>query len=133
MRISDWSSDVCSSDLPAGGRRRRRVRIQAGPLPQRPRRSLGNPERRAPGGRPVSAPSTAEAPNLSAECTVAKLPDYPVMHDRFCQPQEIGRAHVCTPLTTALLLCLLLLENKTQVTNPTHATNTLIAQQTHTN
>src|SRR3546814_19495624 len=26
MRISDWSSDVCSSDLPDGGGRRRHVR-----------------------------------------------------------------------------------------------------------
>src|SRR3546814_20534459 len=34
MRISDWSSDVCSSDLGARGRRRRNDRTFAQPEPQ---------------------------------------------------------------------------------------------------
>src|SRR3546814_5227193 len=34
MRISDWSSDVCSSDLPArAGHRRGRVAVRGGPHP----------------------------------------------------------------------------------------------------
>src|SRR3546814_14001740 len=46
MRISDWSSDVCSSDLPGGGghenaaavgvRRNRRAAVELLPLPAQP-------------------------------------------------------------------------------------------------
>src|SRR3546814_4473668 len=44
MRISDWSSDVCSSDLGRGGRHpRRRSRFCVGPLSRCPL-----PGRRAP-------------------------------------------------------------------------------------
>jgi hypothetical protein len=44
----------------------------------------------------VSASSTADAPNLSAECTVAKLPDYTDMHDRCRQTKDIP-VHHSTP------------------------------------
>src|SRR3546814_16474436 len=56
MRISDWSSDVCSSDLPAGRPTRTPVRLGAGAYL---RRSLdGSPPR-----RPVS--STAASSRAS--------------------------------------------------------------------
>src|SRR3546814_1566862 len=50
MRISDWSSDVCSSDLPARDRRPE-VCVQLSWGPQNNRFSLLLPERRAPSGR----------------------------------------------------------------------------------
>src|SRR3546814_7702800 len=34
--------------------------------------------------------------------------------DGYTQPDEIGRAHVCTPVTNAHLVCRLLLEKKTK-------------------
>jgi len=37
----------------------------------------------------VSASRTAQAPTLSAECTVAKHPDYPDMHGRCRQTEDI--------------------------------------------
>src|SRR3546814_6582964 len=56
MRISDWSSDVCSSDLPAGSARgcptpggRRRVRLAKHALPAGVKRS----DARNPGGVPA--------------------------------------------------------------------------------
>src|SRR3546814_2395361 len=53
MRISDWSSDVCSSDLrrtddPMGGRPVPRARLQAGSA-----HIVGEPHRRAPFLRPA--------------------------------------------------------------------------------
>ena len=41
----------------------------------------------------MSAPSTADAPNLSAECTVAKHPDYTGMHGRCRQTKDIPLPH----------------------------------------
>src|SRR3546814_18550230 len=51
MRISDWSSDVCSSDLAAVHRRR-----------PRPRRPAAVPDRRqpVPGGRPAGRGESGE-------------------------------------------------------------------------
>src|SRR3546814_4251302 len=46
MRISDWSSDVCSSDLPRGGDRGARQ------LPAQLDRRRGARSRRSPQGRP---------------------------------------------------------------------------------
>src|SRR3546814_7682683 len=54
LRISDWSSDVCSSDLRqgtrAGGHRRGRAR------PRHPRPAAGDQPRPADGGRRLRAP-----------------------------------------------------------------------------
>src|SRR3546814_3355841 len=52
MRISDWSSDVCSSDLPCGRlRQRRRIGARTGKAQEKGRR------RASTGGAPRAAPA----------------------------------------------------------------------------
>src|SRR3546814_5705763 len=130
MRISDWSSDVCSSDLRGG----------IGPLePSAIWRSGGGnavrhggafrlyaaafrayPGRSAAAGRRLAARAVASAPvdqrhgggHRPARLHAA-LPE-PGGHERLSPvaPDEIGRAHVCTPVTHAHLVFRLLLEKK---------------------
>src|SRR3546814_10732400 len=59
MRISDWSSDVCASDLPSTRRRGRRARARQAARPRggRPRAASARPRR--------SSPSTPSAKNRS--------------------------------------------------------------------
>src|SRR3546814_2395931 len=105
MRISDWSSDVCSSDL-AGcdgdfGK--------GGNLYDR-----GN-------GDPSVTPNPCLGPIAKPPFyAVAMLPT-PLGTSRGLSAdvhaREIGRAHVCTTVTNAHLVCGLLLEKKTTI-NP---------------
>src|SRR3546814_7574950 len=59
----------------------------------------------AMGGAPLTAPSNwiSETPVKTTPCIVAVVP---------CNTGKIGRAHVCTPVTNAHLVCSLLLEKK---------------------
>src|SRR3546814_7256900 len=129
MRISDWSSDVCSSDLAAlrscDGRsrwalplyeprlhsRRRRRRGADAALSGRPCRRRGQgaarrhdpPPQQRPAGRrcPVDPPRGSERrAGVAARIML-----------------EIGRAHVCTPVTNAQLVCRLVLETKNEYPN----------------
>src|SRR3546814_1625364 len=88
MRISDWSSDVCSSDLQrvGGGVRVDRAIISGGV--------------RRIGGEPVG--EAVPIVGIGAEIGVGDAN----------RPHEIGRAHVLTPVTNAHLVCRLLLEKK---------------------
>src|SRR3546814_7545798 len=115
MRISDWSSDVCSSDLAArrcrrgseplrdrayfgGGRRRQRQKSFRHVPPSRCRAASRESRRYASLGshsRKQSAASRQDVP-ITAE---GKL------HSALIQ---IGRAHVCTPVTNAHIVCRLL-------------------------
>src|SRR3546814_7696882 len=108
MRISDWSSDVCSSDLPrsarapAGNPRHRHRKGQPPRLPQGQRRlrsrdSLPAGRRQGLRDLPARRPGHAER--------------------RGEQSAEIGRAHVCTPVTNAHLVCRPLLEKKNKTTH----------------
>src|SRR3546814_6070930 len=117
MRISDWSSDVCSSDLPAQMARR-------GPMkPIMP--GIGDDVARAViGGRytPAGLPGTiaiARWPHVARlvkDMTVATAivapgvaPVLAIVAAVFSQvPPEIGRAHARTPVTNAHLVCRLL-------------------------
>src|SRR3546814_8041769 len=105
MRISDWSSDVCSSDLEP--KAAEPAAVTAGPpsttVPQENDhgscKSIRRPHRhyrRAVRPRP---PATA-----AVRCD--RRPDRGI---------EIGRAHVCTPVTNAQLVCRLLLEKKKNI------------------
>src|SRR3546814_7004169 len=116
MRISDWISDVCSSDLlPRDGRTR----------PARPdhrglwlrRRLLCRlwPDRPRGRGRrfrlPLDDERAVEPGDASDLCLWLGSParEIPAQAgDR----RKIGRAHVCTPVTNAHLVCRLLLEKK---------------------
>src|SRR3546814_6097735 len=106
MRISDWSSDVGSSDLSASdGFRNRETPAQVRrawwlcPCPSRTARSApcGSARRRpAPFRHGKGAPRHAKDTPASAADDAG----------------QIGRAHVCTPVTKAHLVCHLLLEKK---------------------
>src|SRR3546814_6040995 len=107
MRISDWSSDVCSSDLHAAGR-------GAVPVDALALAPIGG---RCHVGLPFDdVADVAEQPGIEngvdrravvAGAVVQAL--HPGVPGRWI---EIGRAHVCTPVTNAHLVCRLLLAKK---------------------
>src|SRR3546814_4780281 len=116
MRISDWSSDVCSSDLT----------LQASsPPPWNCLRQLlptsfpdqdlqaRRQDRRRPTRRSWSGFWKIDCSELRS----ALSPRWPRMREyrpltdvRLRRTQQIGRAHVRTPVTTAHLVCRLLHE-----------------------
>src|SRR3546814_9013839 len=110
MRISDWSSDVCSSDLIAIGGQQI--------------------------ADPVALEDAAEIPamavivgELGVLVAVVDVIDVAQKFDVGPKPArsralgiafehlKIGSAHVSTPVTNAHLVCRLLLENKTKLTH----------------
>src|SRR3546814_3565640 len=126
MRFSDWSSNVCSSDLLASSadqlaRGRRKPESEA---------RLGQRRAHCGGKRPGRRNSS------SSSCTSASQPSAPAKRIRHLSPSraivpvarqdsvvpkeevtakrhfQIGRAHVCTPVTHAHLVCRLLLEKQ---------------------
>src|SRR3546814_3836791 len=137
MRISDWSSDVCSSDLVMDAADIVEKRFGAVHL-------VANNAGIAQVGTPldqvddetyrwmfevnvhgVSNGMAAFAPKLKANgaggghivntSSMAALFMVPGWHiGLYAATKKIGRAHVCTPVTNAHLVCLLLLETKKQ-------------------
>src|SRR3546814_1845768 len=112
MRISDWSSDVCSSDLqacPAGHRGGDRAGNRAQHAPKcRKLQGTGNFKERA-GKERGSREKPGEVgegrgSGLAAGAAAQRL-------------GQIGRAHVRTPVTNAHLVCRLLLEKKNKRKN----------------
>src|SRR3546814_6461148 len=125
MRISDWSSDVCSSDLLSpvgslsGGERNRLLLAQ---VLARPSNFL------------VLDEPTNDLDMDTLDLLQELLADYEgtlllVSHDRDFldrvvtstialegsgRAEEIGRAHVCTPVTNAQRVCRLLLDKKSK-------------------
>src|SRR3546814_4495245 len=121
MRISDWSSDVCSSDLARGkaGRRCRdgptpaaygrsgpKGRGDSAPPPARDRRRSRHAISRAI-ARAASRRSPNRAPAARGQSSS------PEAADRSPPPGRSEDAHVCTPVTNAHLVCRLLPEKKT--------------------
>src|SRR3546814_10844500 len=105
MRISDWSSDVCSSDLERGIAfpRLREVRTLSELLPPETRRLC----RDVWGLKIADLYSTQEAGYLALQCpehehyhvqSEAVLLEVLDEEDRPCRPGEVGRV-VVTPLT----------------------------------
>src|SRR3546814_3504308 len=123
MRISDWSSDVCSSDL-------RAIKIQekGGSIQQAMRWSgehwcslfnhglyLGRHAARWQGRvvRQSALPPRQAATRLLFRPAMSDFTD---PFDQIVEaPFEIGRANVCTPVTNAHLVCRLLLEQKNKL------------------
>src|SRR3546814_4027419 len=136
LRISDWSSDVCSSDL---GRPFRidhpKIDHRAdadGDIVARDHVLCGHVEHHCPqihadhlldigdekdeagaldGGEAAEGEYDAAlifAQNLDRRCQEQKNED----ERRNVEGQKIGRAHVCTPVTNAHLVCRLLLATK---------------------
>src|SRR3546814_3782447 len=113
MRISDWSSDVCSSDL------EKEVRAASVALE-------GVQQEAVAGQRTVLDILNAEQDVSDAQVLLAQarhdlaLARFDVLAaiGRLSARGQIGRAHVCTPVTNAHLVCRLLLEkNKLQSIN----------------
>src|SRR3546814_6146023 len=124
MRISDWSSDVCSSDLDEAIRidvdlrqHDALVGIVGGDLFEHGGELLARP---APFGPEIQDDEAGHrrlddvAPErldgflflrVQAQCGHGMSP-------RSQRGKQIGRAHVCTPVTNAHLVCRLLLEKK---------------------
>src|SRR3546814_955622 len=119
MRISDWSSDVCSSDLEEGDGAGRIAAGVAHPLgrlhlfalrPLELRKAVGPAGVGAVGGAGVDdpGPRIVDHGDRLARRLVGQAED------------EIGRAHVCTPVTNAHLVCRLLLDKKNYSTHINH-------------
>src|SRR3546814_10832656 len=101
MRISDWSSDVCSSDLPKGAFDFEEFSSY---FPITVICTLIG----APADTIPSLRSSLEAVGLSASMQREHVP---ALQAGFIEIDgfEIGRAHVLTPVTNAHLVCRLLL------------------------
>src|SRR3546814_5933090 len=130
MRISDWSSDVCSSDLCG----RRYIRSRRPPSLGPPKHLLGlaplAPRRAFPYRSPrLIRPATGQGSQgmdsgrggwrilrTATACGAAASVSYPRRSCKRLTPRspstsELGRAHVCTHVTNAHLVCRVLLEN----------------------
>src|SRR3546814_4205372 len=115
MRISDWSSDVCSSDL--GGAR---GRAQIGVIEALEARGLrissvaGSSSGALVGGVYAAGRlrEFREGFERLSRGEFLSLLDPVVRRPGVIAGEQIGRAHVCTPVTNAQLVCTLLIEKK---------------------
>src|SRR3546814_8357300 len=107
MRISYWSSDVCSSDLRHLPPLRRKRVLRGNQLVDR----LAHvpPTLQVPGE--LFDELLEPRPALRPRSFRVRLRDWRY-HDQVVAHEQIGRAHVCTPVTNAHLVCRLLLEKK---------------------
>src|SRR3546814_1971854 len=117
MRISDWSSDVCSSDLFNREGRVLRVLLQAEAAARMTPQDILNLRVRNAEGQMVPFSAFTEVSWEAGPPSVQRYNGYPAMTiSGNAAPGyssgEIGRAHVCTPVTNAHLVCRLLLETK---------------------
>src|SRR3546814_4667023 len=106
MRISDWSSDVCSSDLLDCLYAATEVNEWAWWAAV----ASFSPRAKVPEGRMREGAKPAGASRRK------KLP----FDDEAKTLIQIGRDHVCTPVTHAHLVCLLLLEHKHKTNHTTY-------------
>src|SRR3546814_4835521 len=133
MRISDWSSDVCSSDLlPASGLASpslaspRFMRTAVSSMTRSSALSKPSRSRKCRGGAGCSVVISGRLRDGAAGALdglhgffhLAVLDDerrqqaHDVLGGANRQQPQIGRAHVRTPVTNAHLVCRLLLETK---------------------
>src|SRR3546814_6127496 len=123
MRISDWSSDVCSSDLGSSGRISPKP-IRSTTTVRKIAGSMGrNLYDKGPKWPPQHCPRQA-GPLLSARLLLCffRFPGRRTEHEdqgRSVPHDQIGRAHVGTPVTNAHLVCRLLLDKTNRPTKNT--------------
>src|SRR3546814_8866396 len=113
MRISDWSSDVCSSDLIGEQRVARAIAVTRS-------RTLGPFHGQAAQTNFPEGAVIGEIDKTDVGTTGCALIGVIAARDR--RTAQIGRAHVCTPVPTAHLVCRLLLENKNNTPTAHHET-----------
>src|SRR3546814_9461514 len=113
MRISDWSSDVCSSDLlDVVVRQPEKICARPTALPELEPRP---PRLRIAGKQ--DAPFDHRDSKIGIIHAIEKTVDHGVIEQHVVRRgNEIGRAHVCTTVTNAHLVCRLLLEKKKTAT-----------------
>src|SRR3546814_9690586 len=113
MRISDWSSDVCSSDLVGAARggisticklEGRIIALKIEHFEEVLRFRQLQLRRNALGERPRFQQAILRLVEFLVGNASLALNSLKVCN-------QIGRAHVCTPVTNAHLVCRLLLEN----------------------
>src|SRR3546814_9985111 len=108
MRISDWSSDVCSSDLRGNAPARCRLARHRGAGGRGSRRPVGcGPPAHATAAVARDGRCLAVLRSRGRRNALRHLPRHPVL-----PPEQIGRAHLSTPVTNAPLVCRLLLDKK---------------------
>src|SRR3546814_10660862 len=115
MRISDWSSDVCSSDLPVMARAKKDTAAEddakASLLLRKAEDGYAFPALDSVANQ--FARSLRDliralgAPTVQVERGAAER----VRFSDWCRDED-GRAHVCTPVTNAHLVCRVLREKK---------------------
>src|SRR3546814_10670684 len=101
MRISDWSSDVCSSDLYP-------LQLYNVPMPRRAHGFFDNAVvmRELFPHEFIMNPLDAESRGIKNGDTVLVRSRWgKVMRTVWVTPHEIGRAHVGTPVTNAHIVC----------------------------
>src|SRR3546814_2719529 len=129
MRISDWSSDVCSSDLTPvqqdflgqlGLLQPAAVELSevGAPLVPSPWREINTMTISYGHGLAVS-------PLQLTAAVAAIVNGGSAVRPTLLLQDQIGRAHVCTPVTNAHLVCRLLLETKTTTTTYTQLSRPL--------
>src|SRR3546814_2530931 len=115
MRISDWSSDVCSSDLghptSAAVALKNIEIIEREDLVRRTREDTG-PYLAAKMTELSAHPMVGEARSLGFIGAVEMVSEKGTNARFGGKEGKIGRAHVCTPVTHAQLVCRLLLGKK---------------------
>src|SRR3546814_7074561 len=103
MRISDWSSDVCSSDLcERVGQPKQRLRMERGQFSCQFREHIVD-RILSLGFVAVAQLDLEAADKIGTTIGVIAL------------EAQIGREHVCTTVTTAHLVCRILLEKKNRI------------------
>src|SRR3546814_4921132 len=128
MRISDWSSDVCSSDLlslaPAAHAQEDRLEALERRLAEQQTRidhlesliakqsqmvqQAPATDSPSPANVALALPPSSPAPAASPATTASRTDDgfrLPGLDVRGDMRVQIGRAHVCTPVTNAHLVC----------------------------
>src|SRR3546814_9089724 len=109
MRISDWSSDVCSSDLSAQEAELRRCpRLHDEEQRVRASRQTLMQEAAKWGYTRVRLDQSGSAQWLFASWKAEQA---------VTREKQIGRAHVCTPVTNAHLGCRIVLAKKQTLLN----------------
>src|SRR3546814_5500693 len=116
MRISDWSSDVCSSDL-YGIKPFRYTRMHRQTVIIRAPASFVQMTL-WPEFEELSSALTAHLDEITTKIIREEVHEATQDADEIREPRQlrrglqIGRAHVCTPVTNAHLVCRLLLDKK---------------------
>src|SRR3546814_5750521 len=120
MRISDWSSDVCSSDLEGEYDATLVLAQDLDRLRQEDDDDKGDDGKnyRVDGHQPSPSSdrsgreTSSVSPSIALTTTVSPGVRGSALRARQRSPRaEIGRAHVCTPVTNAHLVCRLLTEH----------------------